>query len=172
VNELVERFELSVNVNASLLAMLRKLHALPDRGSNQLNLTRERAIQVLEILIETLSQCLRVKVGEIDGDTVVVTDHHTVVTLDGLRKSLADLNRHIVDPMLKPEVKIAKGGSSWRKRQMARALGDLVKVYGSVHGLKSDKAAATKLSRKLRARGFKWDDEDIDMGQLLRMRYP
>lgn len=163
--------ELNVEVYKSLLEMLQRLRNLPDLKGDG-NLTRNRAIEVLNILLEPLSETLQVNVGEMDDGTPIVTDHHSMVTLLGLRKSLEDLDKHIVDPMVKPQVKVAKGGDGWRIREMSRALGEVVRVHKAVRGLKTDRAAASELIRKPSFKDIVWKGAKLSIDKLLRMRYP
>lgn len=57
-----DQLQFSVEVYKSLLEMLQKLRNLPDLKGDG-NLTRERAIEVLDILLEPLSETLQVNVG-------------------------------------------------------------------------------------------------------------
>jgi hypothetical protein len=133
-------------------------------------LTRDTALQLLQIFSDTLGPSLRIAEGETDSGDVVVTDHPGILLLDELRDAIDDLKNAKSHPALEPASYGANASKSSKLAKSDRALLELVEVTKWDKQFKTRKEAEVEVAARLKKKGTKRKGDEITPTLLKSIR--
>lgn len=124
-------------------------------------LTRQRAVAVLEALIETLRPVTDVELGIMDTGERLVKDHGSVALLVELVDALGDLDRSKTHEALEAAGTAQGARLTTAQRKRDETLAEAVLVLQRRNKYKTRRKAEIELARLLRKAGYRRDSDPL-----------